>query len=192
MKKHLLAVVALAGMASAHAGDLSYTYAEGGFGRMDIDGIDEGDGYFVGGSLEFGERWLGFAEYGTAEFDQSGVNADVDQLQVGFGGHFAMADNVDFVGRLAYVDQTVDVSSPFGGGSVSESGHMLSAGVRGRALTKLDLMGAIEYVDLGDAGTDTGLALRGVYDFTELFSLGARVGYSDDTSQYGMFARFRF
>jgi hypothetical protein len=184
--------VALAGIASAQADDLSYSYAEGGFGQVDIDGIDEGDGYFIGGSLGFGTNWLGFVEYDTAEFDESGVEADVDELQLGFGGHFPMNDTVDFVGKIAYVDQSVEVSVPgFGSASADENGYMLSAGMRGRALGRLDLTGAIEYVDVGD-GDDTGLALHGLYEFTNMFSLGARAGFSDDVNEYGLFARFTF
>jgi hypothetical protein len=63
--------------------------------------------------------------------------------------------------------------------------------LRGRALERLDLMGAIEFVDM-DSGSDTGLMLRGLYDFTDMFSLGARLGYSDDATEYGLFARFTF
>lgn len=191
MRNLVWAVVALAGMASAQAEDLSYSYAEGGFGRVDIDSIDEGDGYFIGGSLGFGTSWLGFVEFSTADFEVGSVDATVDELQIGFGGHFPMAEGVDFVGRLAYVDQSIEVDTPFGGGSADENGYMMSAGMRGRALERLDLMGAIEYVDVGDED-DTGLALRGLYDFTNMFSLGARVGYSDDATEYGLFARFTF
>jgi hypothetical protein len=184
--------VALAGFASAQAGDLSYTYAEGGFAQVDIDGIDEGDGYFIGGSLAFGTNWLAFVEYGTAEFDQGVAEADVDELQLGFGGHFPAAENMDFVGRIAYVDQSVDVNVPgLGSASADENGYMLSAGLRGRAMDRLDLMGAIEYVDVGD-GDDTGLMLRGLYEFTDMFSLGARAGLSDDVTELGIFARFTF
>jgi hypothetical protein len=182
-------MAALAGMASAHAGDLSYTYAEGGFGRVDMDSIDTGDGYFVGGSVAFGTNWLGFAEYNTSSFDQSGVSADVDEFQVGFGGHFPISKAVDFVGRLAYVDEKVDVS---GFGSADDNGYMLSAGVRGHVMDKLDLMGSVDYVDLSDSGSDTGLSLRGLYEFTDMFSAGARVGFSDDVTTYGVFARFSF
>jgi Outer membrane protein beta-barrel domain len=192
VRKLIWAIAALAGMASAHAGDLSYTYAEGGFGRVDMDSIDTGDGYFVGGSVAFGTNWLGYAEWSTSSFDQSGVSADVDEIQVGFGGHFPISRDVDFVGRLAYVDEKVDVSSPIGGASADDNGYMLSAGVRGHVVDKLDLMGSVDYVDLGDSGTDTGLALRGLYEFTDMFSLGARVGFSDDVTSYGVFARFSF
>jgi Outer membrane protein beta-barrel domain len=191
VRKLIWAVVALAGISSAHAGDLSYSYAEGGFTRVDLDNIDTGDGYFIGGSLGFGTNWLGFVEYDTSNFDQSGVDADVDQVMVGFGGHFPMADNVDFVGKLAYVDESVKVQTPIGSASADEDGYMLSAGVRGRVLERLDLSGDLEYVDLGDSD-DTGLSLRGLYGFTDMFSLGARVGYSDDATEYGVFARFTF
>jgi len=185
------AVVALAGIASAQADDLSYTYVEGGFARIDIEDVDEGDGLFIGGSMGFGTNWLAFVEYGTADFDVAGVDATIDELQVGFGHHYPIAKGVDFVGRIAYVDQSVDVDTPFGSVSADDSGYMLSAGVRGRALERLDLMGEIEYVDVGD-GDDTGIMLRGLYDFTDMFSLGARLGYSDDATEYGLFARLTF
>lgn len=68
---------------------------------------------------------------------------------------------------------------------------MLSAGLRGVAFGRLDLTGAIEYVDVGESD-DTGLALRGLYQFTDMFSLGARVGTSDDATEYGVFGRFTF
>ena len=68
---------------------------------------------------------------------------------------------------------------------------MLSAGVRGHVVEKFDLMGSVDYLDIGDS-TDTGLSLRGLYEFTDMFSLGARVGFSDDVTSYGMFARFSF
>ena len=191
MRKLVWALMAVAGMTTAHAGDLSYTYAEGGFGRVDLDNIDTGDSYFLGGSLAFGTNWLGFAEYSKSDFSQAGVDANVDQFQIGFGGHFPMTDAVDFVGKLAYVDESVDVNTPFGNGTADDSGYMLSAGVRTQVLEKLDLTGAVEYVDFGDSD-DTGLSLRGLYEFTDMFSLGARVGYSDDASAYGVFARFSF
>ena len=194
MRKLVWAVVAsLAGMASVQADDLSYSYAEGGFGIVDVDAFSEdGDGYFVGGSLGFGTNWLGYVEYSVASFDEGGAEADVDEIQIGFGGHFPMNDDVDFIGKLAYVDQSIDVSVPgFGSASDSESGYMLSAGVRGVAVGRLDLTGEIQYVDVGESD-DTGLALRGLYAFTDMFSLGARVGMSDDVTEYGVFARFTF
>lgn len=191
MRKFVWAIAALAGMASAHAGDLSYTYAEGGLGQVDMDSIDTGDAYFIGGSLGFADRWFGFAEYSTSSFDVSGVSADLDEYQIGFGGHFAMTDSVDFVGKLAYVDESVDASAGGVSASADENGYMLSAGVRGHVVEKFDLMGSVDYLDIGDS-TDTGLSLRGLYEFTDMFSLGARVGFSDDVTSYGMFARFSF
>lgn len=193
MRKLVWAVaLALAGVASAQADDLSYSYAEGGFGIVDFDAVsEEGDGYFVGGSLGFGTNWLGYVEYSVAEFDDSGVEADIDEIQLGFGGHFPMNDSVDFVGKLAYVEQSIEVSTAFGSADADEDGYMLSAGVRGVALGRLDLSGAIEYVDVGESD-DTGLSLRGLYEFTDMFSLGARIGSSDDVTEYGVFARFTF
>lgn len=184
---------ALAGMTSAQANDLSYSYAEAGFGVVDFDVIsEEGDGFFLGGSLGFGTNWLGFVEYGMSSFDVQGADADVDELQLGFGGHFPLSSALDFVGKLAYVDQSIDVSTQFGSASADENGYMLSLGLRGMAVERLDLMGAIEYVDMGDSGDDTGLALRGLYHFTDMFSLGARIDTSDDVTQYGVFGRFTF
>jgi Outer membrane protein beta-barrel domain len=191
VRKFVWAIAALAGMASAHAGDLSYTYAEGGLGQVDMDSIDTGDAYFIGGSLGFADRWFGFAEYSMSSFDVSGVSADLDEYQIGFGGHFPMSNSVDFVGKLAYVDESVDASAGGVSASADENGYMLSAGVRGHVAEKLDLMGSVDYLDIGDS-TDTGLSLRGLYEFTDMFSLGARAGFSDDVTSYGVFARFTF
>jgi hypothetical protein len=193
VRKFTWAAIALVGLVgSANAGKLSYSYAEGGFGVVDVDSIDSGDGYFLGGSLGIGETWLAFAEYDMASFDESGVSADVDDFSIGFGAHFPMTDKVDFVGKLAYVDESVSIDTPIGNADASDSGYKLSAGIRGQAMERLEFAGALEYVDFGDGGDDTGFALAGQYAFTDMFSLGARTRFTDDVTEYGIYARFTF
>ena len=192
MRKLTWAVIALAGVVgTANADKLSYSYAEAGAGIVDVDEIDSGDGYFVGGSVGIGNNWLGFAEYSLGKFDESGVSADIDEITIGIGAHFAMTDKVDFVGKLGYVDTSLEIDSPIGDISADDNGYMLSAGVRGQATERFELQGAVEYVDFGDSD-DTGLEISGQYSFTDMFSLGARAGFSDDTNEYGVYARFTF
>ena len=193
MRKAVLIASILATCAAAQADELDYTYVEAGFGQVDIDGLDEdGDALFVGGSYGFGTNWLVFGEYSTAEFDAgAGAEVDFDQFVVGFGAHFPIAPRVDFVGKLGYVDVGADVSTPFGSASADESGYLLSGGVRSLFGQRFELEGAIEYVDIGDED-DTGISLSGLYRFTDLFSLGVRLATSDDSDEYGLFARFTF
>jgi hypothetical protein len=194
VRKAVLIASILAAVASAQADELDYTYLEAGFGQVDIDGLDEdGDALFVGGSYGFGTNWLVFGEYSTAEFDAgAGAEVDFDQFVIGFGAHFPIANAVDFVGRIGYVDASADVSAPFlGTVSVDDSGYALSGGLRALVAQRFELEGSIDYVDFGDSD-DTGISLSGLYRFTDLFSLGARLASSDDSDEYGLFARFTF
>jgi Outer membrane protein beta-barrel domain len=191
VRRFVLIASALAGIATAQADELDYTYVEAGFGRVEIDNVDTGDGLFLGGSLGFGTNWLAFGEYSTSSFDVGGTNVDFNQIVLGLGGHFPIADSVDFVGKVGYVDASADVGTPFGTVSVDDNGYLLSGGVRALVAQSFELAASVDYVDYGDSD-DTGINLWGLYRFNELFSLGARAGFADNTDEYGVFGRLTF
>jgi hypothetical protein len=182
----------LACIGTAQAYQIDYTFVEAVFSQVEIDGVDDGDGWFIGGSYGFGTNWLAFAEYSTASFDAGpGTDVDFDQLTLGVGGHCPMTTNVDFVGKLGFVDLSAEVRTPFGNASADDTGILLSAGVRALVMPRVELSGALEYIDVGD-GDDTGIKLQGLYQFTDLFALGAALGFGDNTDQYGIFGRVAF
>jgi len=187
----LLAAAALAGVSAVEAADLNYTFVQGGFSQVEVDGADDGDGLFLEGSLGFGTNWLAFAEYSTAEFDAGAADVDFDQFIVGLGGHFPLGADMDFVGKIGYLDVSAEVNTPFGRVSADDTGYMLSGGVRGVVLERIELEGLLEYFDIGDED-DTGIALSALYRFTDLFSLGAKIATADNTDEIGVLARLSF
>ncbi len=168
--------------------DMSYNYIEGAYidtelevGSTDVDG----DGFGLVGSVELGENFFLTAGYGSQEFDD---NVDLDQWSFGIGAHTPIADNVDLVGRVSYIDAEVD--SRFG--SADDDGYGIGIGLCGRITEQIELEGGINYADLDDSGDDTSFAFGGRYYFTEQFAVGAGVDIGDDVSSVFAAARFEF
>ncbi|NKB98991.1 MAG: outer membrane beta-barrel protein [Pseudomonadales bacterium] len=181
-----LAVSAMSTVAMADEG-LSYNYIDAVYVDSEIDdGLDiDGDGIAVAGSVAIGESTFLHAGYGTLEFD-GGV--DLDQWTVGFGAHAPIADNVDIVGRLGYVDAKLD--TPFG--DADDDGYSVGIGLRGKLSESFELEGGVSYVDLDDSGDDTSFNLGARYYLTENFALGAGVNLGDDVTTWNAGVRFQF
>ncbi len=180
----LLAAAPLA----AQAEDMSYSYIEAGWVNTNFDGFDEdADGPGVRGSIGFAENFFAFAEYVTQEVDVLGVDVDVDQIAVGFGGHLDISDKVNLVGRVGYVEVDSDDVG------VNVDGYLVSAGVRGQVAENFELEGQVVYTDLGSSGgDDTGLGVGGRYFFTKNFAVGAEYQFSDDADTWILGVRFAF
>lgn len=197
MLKKILGLSLIVFAAPALAGDLNYNFVELGYQKVDLDddflvsSID-GDGFGIGGSFEVGESWFITAGYSKLEFDTNigfGFSVDYDELGLGVGWHTDMSENADFFATLSYVRAEASVS---GFDSVDEDGFGATIGIRGMVGEKVELAGTIGYVDLGDAGDGTSFGVSGLYNFTESFALGLFVNTDDDTTGYGLGARFYF
>jgi hypothetical protein len=163
----------LAGLPLAsHAEAMSYSFIDLGYIAADIDGASSNpDGFALRGSVGFAEQFFAFAAY--SKLSASGV--DVDQTTVGLGGHYGLSDNLDLVGRAGWLN--ADGSGP--GGSLSDDGYVLSAGLRGRVGTSVELEAGVAYADFGGSiGDDTSFAVGGRYYFTRNIAVGAE--YQDD------------
>jgi hypothetical protein len=167
----LLAALPLA----AQAEEMSYSYLDLGYNEADLDNIADGDGIALRGSVGFAENFFVFADYATFGFPAS---IDLDQYVVGLGGHLAIAENVDLVGRVGYTE--LDLSVP-GLGSEDADGYIVSAGIRGRVTDSFELEGHAIHTDLGsDVRDSTALAVGGRYFVTETFAIGAEYRTCDD------------
>lgn len=178
--------------APAMADGLNYNYLEGSYQKAEIDdsvGSIDGDGYAIAGSVAVGDSWHLIGGYDMLTFDVlPGIDVDLDQLVLGGGFHTPLTPNVDFVANLAYV--RLEGSSM--GFSIDDDGIGASIGLRSMLGEKVELSGALEYVELSSSGNDTTVRGNLWYKFTPSFALGVNVGAGDDLVRYGLGARIYF
>lgn len=166
----------------AMAGDLSYSYVEGGYQRVELDdssGLNvDGDSYGIGGSMEIGDSFHVFGDVAKSKFDYS---ADLDQYSLGVGYHTSMTDSVDAIFELAYVHAEADVF----GFSAKDDGYGASIGVRAMLGNQFELGGSVNYVDLGGGSDDTTVDGSVRYYVTPAIALGINAGIGNDVTSYG-------
>jgi hypothetical protein len=173
--------------AGAYADGLNYTFAEVGYGIIEIDDVDvDGDGFGIGGSFALTDEFHLFGGYSTASLD---FGVDFNQFDVGFGYNKSISEAVDVVATLAYVNVEVDVP---GFGSADDNGYGIGVGLRGMVSPQVELHGGIEYIDLSDSGSDTGFGAGIRYNFNDQFALGFRGDWTDDISQFTLTGRLYF
>jgi hypothetical protein len=191
----VILAVALAVPGMTRAAGMSYSYIEAGYAEteLELDSVDlDGDGYRVSGSLAIAPTYHIVVDYSTAELEVENFNIDVDidTISIGFGYNRPVSERADVIGRILYVDSSVDVDGPFFGGSGDDSGLGMQFHLRGQVMERLEVEGGIDYVDVGD--DDTSLIVEGRYFLTDALALGAGLRFGDDTTSYGVSLRFNF
>lgn len=191
MARSALLVILFVFSASVYAEGLSYNSITASYGQIDFDNLNaDGDIFGIGASAEVGENFFVFGNYGVSEIDDGVLSVDVDQWNAGIGYHTPMTDNVDLVASLSY--EYIDVSLPLGLGSIDDNGIGLGLGIRYATNEQFEVNAGISYIDLSDAGDETGFGAGFLYNFTETFSVGVAGDWTDDTTAYSIGARFYF
>lgn len=181
-----LAAAALISTPALAAEDMSYSYIQASYVDTNLDNPDvDGDGFAASGSVEISEHFFIGAGLANQEFD---FNVDLNQWSVGLGGHMPLADNLDLVGTLSYVDAELET----GFGDIDDDGYGATVGLRAALTPEIELEGGISYVDLDDAGDDTTFNLGARYYFTPEFAVGAGVSTGDDVTSWNVGVRFEF
>ena len=91
IKTGVLAALALGAATSVAAADFSYSTVDAGWARTDIDDLNEnGDGFFLRGSVGFGTNWFAAAGYRQVSFDVGGNDVDFDLIDA----HYYYPDGV--------------------------------------------------------------------------------------------------
>jgi opacity protein-like surface antigen len=166
--------------------DLNYTGAELNFVSVDLGDIDvDGDGFELAGSYAMSDRYFLFGEYGDQSLD---FGLDGRSFEVGAGFNHQLKADTDFVASVSYIDAELK----FGGVSVDDDGFALGAGVRSRIARSFEVEGGIRYIDLDQAGSDTGFVLGGRYYVNDSFAISAGTDLNDnaDTFRIGFRAEF--
>ena len=187
--KTMIRYGAIASLALAPAAVLAdspeYTYIEGAYVNIDIDGIDDGDGFGIGGSAEVGENIFIFANYATVGFS---FGIDFDTIEAGIGYKSAISDTTDVNVSIAYVNAEVD-AGVFG--SFDDDGYGLDVSLRSMVSNEFELNGGIAYVDFGGSGgDDTSFHVGGVYSFNDSFAVGGDISVGEDITTYLIGGRF--
>ncbi len=187
MKRSFLVLLLLGLSATASAQGFDYNYVQLDYGVIDFANINiDGDGFTLGGSLAINSDAHVFGSYQSADLD---FGVDASTFNLGIGYNTELSPRMDAYARASF--EFIELDFP-GIGSFDDNGFGFGVGVRFAASDKLELDGGIKYVKYGDAGSDTGIEVGALYNFTEAFTLGLTGDWSDDFFSYNLVARYYF
>jgi hypothetical protein len=178
----LAAAAALLLTTASLAAPVSYTNVDVGIVTTELNNSSlDGDGLLLRGSFAVHKSAFVFAQ-----LQDIGYGHGIDGISwgVGAGGHVPITNEMDLVGKLAVVHQSVD-------GRDGENGFQFAGTVRGFIVDRLELEGGIKHVHFADSGNDTSLIGEGRYFFTKNIAGGVLLQLGDTTS-FGVFGRFDF
>jgi hypothetical protein len=180
----LLLVGSLAPLACAAQG-LDYTYAEASYTNTDLDVGPKisGDGLKLEGSVAINDRVFALADYAKENFDRG---IDTTNYRLGAGVRWPLQAKLDAYADAAWVHSRVETDF----GNAHDNGYGVDAGLRSRIGSKIEVQGAIQYVDLDRS--ETTLALRGRYYLTHTVSVGAGYDINDDNGGWNISLRAEF
>ncbi|AWV08776.1 outer membrane beta-barrel protein [Marilutibacter maris] len=200
----VLAAMLAAAPFAVSAEDLSYTYAEGGYARANIDERDlddpAGNGGYLRGSIAVSPSFNLFGSYSRVSddyrfsdaYDRYRVDIDLTQAELGIGYHTALGERLDFIAELAY--QRLEVDADLRGyGSASDDFNGGRAAIGVRAGTE-QIEGWIKagYVDGGDFDGDFVGTFGGQYRFNPTWGLVGEVELLEDVSHFKIGVRASF
>jgi hypothetical protein len=192
--KYILGIAAAASLATfsqmTAAGGFNYTFAEAGYRYVDAN---SGNGDGIRAALSYGAtdhiHVVGeFTRLWIDDIDNaSDVDIDLDEFQIGLGGHYPITDKIDLAGTLTYVDdQYTGKARPNGLGyktNINDSEEGYEAKVTGRiqALKNLEMTPHVIYRDVADS--ETGFGVGFLYDLSRKFAIRFEgTHYSNDST----------
>ncbi|MBL7252253.1 outer membrane beta-barrel protein [Alloalcanivorax sp. C16-2] len=197
LKKTLIASAIAAGtLASlgAHAqsttpvrdNGFSYSYGQFGYDQWDYDhgpdvDVITGEGAFALDEHVFLRGGLSFYD---GDYDSPGSDdVDGNRAYAGVGFHTPLQRNLDLVGTADVIRDDNDFDD-------SEWGYAVRGGLRHRTTESLELAGGALYEDIYDG--NFGVYGQGLVHLTQAWDVGARVSFTDDSDNLGLFGRYNF
>lgn len=195
MKKAVLVSALLLSFGSAQAAESPrWDRVSASYQSVDV-GSETLTGFGVSGSKLIGDDFFVTASYAKAsdDVDVMGTNLDLDfnTLSAGLGYRYAIAKNSDVFGVVSYEDIEFKMSAQGVSDKTSDNGYGLTAGIRSMVSDKIELIGAVQYVDIAD-DSETAFSVSGLYNFTEQFSAGLGYTKSDDVDTISVSATYFF
>lgn len=180
---------------------LSYTYAELGYGQKKFDDSDiKADGFGVSGSYLLAGDWLPasianslYATLGYALAETEDLNPgtiQISDLRVGAGYRFGLSSTLDLKAELDFLQTELKGKNGISG-SEDDTGFRLGVGARFLMTPQIEAGGGLRYVDIG-ADSETILELNGLYHIAQGFSAFISAATSSDATSFGLGGRYNF
>jgi hypothetical protein len=210
MKRTLFALALAAALpVSAQASELSYSFVELDYARMNIDGDVDPTGWGIKGSAEVSKSFYVFGQYQQGNEEISGIDIDLDTTQVGVGWRHPISDSADFNAELGWIHQAVDIGEniplpglPCGcggssGGFIPNDGAEAdgvrgSVGLRGALSENFEGYAKANYTDGSDFDGDFSGTLGAQVKFAHMWGVTAEVEFGDDYNTFLLGVRANF
>lgn len=215
MRKTLIVAALLAACPlSAQANDaLSYTFAEAGLTRAELDLGDDFDtlkanGGYLRGSYALTDATYVFGGFTRVSDSESAygikLEGDLDQYELGLGWHMPMSDRVDFLAEAAYVRQDLQMKLS---GIPADSGYeylngnydfdavnagRVSLGLRGTPSARTEAWVKAGAMDGSDMDSEFVGHLGGQFKFNQTWGLVGEVQWLGENTLYSAGVRASF
>lgn len=211
MQKQLALALALAvAPLAASAGEISYSYIEGGYAQLNqelpdvavggavarVDDI-EAAGFFVAGSAELGDTFHLFGGYKSGSDDvrvtvlglgSGSADTDMSQLHLGLGYHHGLSARADLLTEISYLNTEVDVE----GDSNDGDDTRLAIGVRGLLADSFEGWIKGHYTDGDVYDGEFGASLGAQYKFSPTWGISGEAEFVDESSLFTVGLRASF
>lgn len=188
MARSILLIFLAVLSASVGAQGLSYDYAQGSYGSVDLDDsvIDvDGTGFGISGSMRINENFYVTGEYQTADMD---FGVDLALLEARLGYNTEISRNLDLIAHVGYIRVDIDAS----GLGADDDGFLIGAGVRAAVSSNAELNGGLDYIDFDNGDSEMRANAGFFIGLTEELSVGLRASFWDDVNIYTINLRLNF
>jgi len=181
--KKMGAIALLASLSLAtHAADFNYSYGQLGFETGDFEGL------VLTGSFDVSKDIFIIAHYADTTDNILGVDVDYSEIGIGAGYHMPVNKDMDAVFTVSLVDGDIDGPVPVV--SDSDTGILLTAGVRYNLNEKVEFAGNVTYNSTLDI--DFGLQAEARFNINKTMSAGLSYTSSDAIDGFGVNFRIGF
>lgn len=181
---------ALLGSIGAYASEApGYSFVQVSYVYGDLDDGPNFDGLEFRGSLEAGSHVHVFAGYRDVDLDPFlGIDVESTRWDAGVGVHKTVVEESSFFATAGYVH--VELDSDFA--EESDDGFGAAIGIRSQVSSRFEVKASVFYVNLSEAGDDTGFNAGVVFNITDMVSLAADYFTSADENSVAAGVRLYF
>ncbi|PIP80884.1 MAG: hypothetical protein COW84_02850 [Gammaproteobacteria bacterium CG22_combo_CG10-13_8_21_14_all_40_8] len=166
----------------------SFDYFDIGYSSWDLDGFSKNlDGYELKLSQELSNNFYAAGSYqdiGTGPLDAS-------LMTLGLGYKTNLSNSSVLFTELDWARIKTDVDYGDQTFGIEDHGYQASVGIRHKLSSKLEIKGAVEYLDFGNDDSTT-FVFGAVYDISKSFALYSDIREESDATRYSVGVRFNF